>query len=162
MNKINLALAVIIFLISSCSEKKQTMDKAADSLVVATTPKLELYTLTNKNGLTMTVTNFGGRIVTLLVPDKDGKMGDVVLGYDSLEKYLKFSGVYGAMIGRYGNRIAKGKFKLDGVEYQLSVNNGVNTLHGGPKGFHNQFWNVTPIKNGEANALEMHYKSVDG
>src|SRR6185295_5190573 len=91
------------------------------------------------------------------------KMGDVVLGYDSLEKYLASGGgVYGAMIGRYGNRIAKGKFKLDGVDYQLSINNGVNTLHGGPKGFHNQFWAVTPVKNGEANALEMHYKSVDG
>ena len=138
------------------------MDKATDSLAVATSPELELYTLTNKNGIVMTVTNFGGRIVTLLVPDKNGKMNDVVLGYDSLQKYLKSGGVYGAVIGRYGNRIAKGKFKVDGTEYQLAVNNGINSLHGGPKGFHNQFWQTMPVKNGESDALELRYKSVDG
>ncbi len=153
--------ALVISICASCSEKKPTtMEKASDTTAI--TPKLELYTLTNKNGLTMTVTNYGGRIVTLLIPDKNGKMSDVVLGYDSLEKYLTNGGVYGAMIGRYGNRIAKGKFKVEGVEYQLAVNNGINSLHGGPKGFHNQFWQAKPFKNGEADALELHYKSVDG
>ena len=152
---------LIVILSSSCFEKIQSMDKAADSVAVVV-PNLELYTLTNKNGLTMTVTNFGGRIVTLLVPDKNGQMDDVVLGYDSLEKYLTNGGVYGAMIGRFGNRIAKGKFKVDGVEYQLAINNGINSLHGGPKGFHNQFWQTVPIKNNESDALELRYKSVDG
>lgn len=110
----------------------------------------------------MTVTNYGGRIVTLLVPDKNGKMSDVVLGFDSLKRYLVGSHVYGALIGRFGNRIAKGKFKLEGAEYQLAINNGINSLHGGPKGFHNQFWQAEPFQNGDDDAVELRYKSVDG
>lgn len=136
------------------------MEKPSDTTAIA--QNLEVYTLTNKNGMKMTVTNFGGRIVTLLVPDKTGNMSDVVLGFDSLKQYLAGSHVYGAMIGRFGNRIAKGKFKIDGTEYQLAVNNGVNSLHGGPKGFHNQFWQATPIKNGDVDALALRYRSVDG
>ena len=161
MNKIITSLFVII-LCSSCSEKKQTMDKAIDSLAVVTAPKLEVYSFANKNGITMTVTNFGGRIISLVVPDKNGKPGDVVLGFDSAKQYVTGGGVYGATIGRFGNRIGKGKFKIDGAEYQLAINNGINSLHGGPTGFHKQFWQATPIKNGEANALELRYKSVDG
>jgi aldose 1-epimerase len=161
MKQIIIAMLAFISCVS-CSEKKQNMDKSTDSLALVTMPELELYSLTNKNGLAMTVTNFGGRIVTLLVPDKNGEIEDVVLGYDSLKKYLTEGGVYGALIGRFGNRIAKGKFKIDGAEYNLAVNNGVNSLHGGPTGFHNQYWDATEIKNGEADALELHYKSIDG
>ena len=160
MNKLIVILFLTIFY-SSCSEKKQTaMEKTSDTTAI--TPRLEMYALTNKNGLTMTVTNYGGRILTLNVPDKNGKMDDVVLGYDSLPKYLTGGGVYGAMIGRFGNRIAKGRFTIDSTEYQLAINNGINSLHGGPKGFHNQFWQATPIKNGDADALELRYKSLEG
>lgn len=106
----------------------------------------------------MTVTNFGGRIVTLQVPDKNGKLDDIVLGYDSLKQYLTGNPYYGAMIGRYGNRIAKGKFTLDGKEYQLATNNGPNALHGGPKGFHNVYWQIEP----QPQALQMTYISKDG
>ncbi len=160
MNRIIITSLIIIFY-SSCSEKKQTaMETTSDTTAI--TPKLELYTLSNKNGMKMTVTNYGGRIVTLMVPDKKGNFGDVVLGFDSLKQYLEGSHVYGALIGRYGNRIAKGKFKIDSAEYQLAINNGVNSLHGGPKGFHNQFWQARPFKNGDADALELIYKSVDG
>ena len=162
MNKFIIILLLTIFY-SSCSEKKPpAMDKASDTLTADSTPTLEVYSLANKNGLTMTVTNYGGRIVTLLVPDKNGKMSDVVLGFDSLKRYLVGSHVYGALIGRFGNRIAKGKFKLDGAEYQLAINNGINSLHGGPKGFHNQFWQAEPFQKGDDDAVELRYKSVDG
>jgi len=120
---------------------------------------LKSYTLTNANGMKMEVTNFGGRIVSLFVPDKNGKMGDVVLGYDSLKQYLHGNLYFGAMIGRYGNRIAKGKFSLNGKEYQLPQNNGENSLHGGPIGFHNAYWKVTPVNN---HSLKMTYRSKDG
>lgn len=162
MNKFIIILLLTIFY-SSCSEKKPpAMDKASDTLTADSTPTLEVYSLANKNGLTMTVTNYGGRIVTLLVPDKNGNMSDVVLGFDSLKRYLVGSHVYGALIGRFGNRIAKGKFKLEGAEYQLAINNGINSLHGGPKGFHNQFWQAEPFQKGDDDAVELRYKSVDG
>ncbi len=129
-----------------------------DSL--AAQPKV--YSLQNKNGLKMSVTNFGGRIISFWVPDKNGSMGNIVLGYDSVSQYLTGNPYFGAMIGRYGNRIAKGKFSLEGKEYQLATNNGANALHGGPKGFHNQYWQATPRKNIEGDALELRYQSVDG
>ena len=124
--------------------------------------QLKLFTLRNSAGITMTVTNFGGRIVSLLVPDKTGSFGDIVLGYDSLKQYLTGNPYFGAMIGRYGNRIALGKFSLNGKEYQLATNNGANALHGGPGGFHNKLWEVEQ-KNSEAGeSLVMTVVSPDG
>ncbi|MEK6783171.1 MAG: aldose epimerase family protein [Bacteroidota bacterium] len=136
------------------------MEKTRDTTALA--PTLEVYTLRNKNGAMMTVTNFGARIMTLWVPDKTGSLGDVVLGYDSVSQYPEGNSYFGAMIGRYGNRIANGKFNLDGAEFSLTTNNGPNTLHGGPKGFHNQYWLAKPFKNKGADALEFRYKSPDG
>lgn len=129
-------------------------------MIAETSPadSLKSFTLTNANGVKMEVTNYGGRIVSLFVPDKDGKAEDVVLGYDSLRQYLTGNLYFGAMIGRYGNRIAKGKFSLNGKEYQLALNNGANALHGGPRGFHQVYWNVVP----KENSLEMTYRSADG
>ncbi len=102
-----------------------------------------LYILKNKNNMQVAITNYGGRIVALQVPDSKGVFTDVVLGYDSLQHYLsKPEAYFGALIGRYGNRIAKGQFALDGTTYQLPVNNGANSLHGGPQGFHNQVWDA--------------------
>jgi aldose 1-epimerase len=104
----------------------------------------DLYILKNSNGMTAAVTNFGGRIVGLWVPDKNGKMTDVVVGFKSLQEYIDAGERYfGAAIGRYGNRIAKGRFTLDGKEYTLFKNNGPNTLHGGKKGFHDIVWTAT-------------------
>jgi len=120
---------------------------------------LKLFTLSNSNGLKMTVTNYGGRIISLFVPDKNGKLGDVVLGYDSLKQYLTGNLYFGAMIGRYGNRIANGKFSLNGKKYQLIQNNGVNSLHGGPKGLHGVYWNLTQLS---GSSIKMTYRSVDG
>jgi len=104
----------------------------------------------------------GGKIVSLEVPDKNGQMGDVVTGYDTLAQYIKGNAYFGAMIGRYGNRIAKGKFTLEGKEYQLATNNGANALHGGPNGFHNVDWIFNPKTTPEGEAVEMTYLSKDG
>ncbi|MBB6128913.1 aldose epimerase family protein [Mucilaginibacter lappiensis] len=118
-----------------------------------------LYTLKNKNGITATFTNYGGRIVSLLVPDKNGKLTDVVLGFESVEGFEKSTEpYYGATIGRYGNRIAKGKFKIDGKEYQSSINNTPNTLHGGKNGYQSVVWDGKQI---DSSTVEFTYLSKD-
>ncbi len=105
--------------------------------------KTNLYILKNKNNMQAAFTNYGGRLVSLLVPDSSGKLVDVVVGFDSVEGFEKSTEPYfGATIGRYGNRIAKGKFSIDGKEYTLATNNGVNTLHGGKKGFQYVVWDA--------------------
>jgi aldose 1-epimerase len=120
---------------------------------------VKLYILKNKN-ITAAITNYGGRVVSLMVPDKKGELKDVVLGYDSLKNYQTLKETfYGAIIGRYGNRIAKGKFKIDGKSYQLDINDGVNTLHGGFHGFYSKVWDAKQLN---ANTLELTYVSKDG
>lgn len=121
---------------------------------------VELYTLVNKNSATALITNYGGRLVSLYVPDAKNGFTDVVLGYDSLESYQKKGEpFFGASIGRFGNRIAKGKFSLDGKAYQLELNDGVNTLHGGSSGFYGQVWDAKKIND---QTLELSYFSKDG
>ena len=102
----------------------------------------KLYTLKNKNGMQVEISSYGGIITRLLAPDKNGQLDDVVLGFDKLEDYQNDHPYFGAIIGRYGNRIAKGKFTIDGQEYSLATNNGANALHGGPTGFHKHLWQV--------------------
>jgi len=119
------------------------------------------YTVTNKNGVEMNVINYGAIITSLKTPDKNGVMGDIVLGFDSIGGYLNGSPFFGAVVGRYGNRIAKGKFKLDGKEYTLAVNNPPNSLHGGVKGFDKVIWNVEEISVPEGPALKLTYLSKD-
>ena len=106
---------------------------------------LNLYVLKNKNGVEAAFSNYGQRLVSLMVPDKNGKIEDIVLGYSSLDKYQTNSGYFGATIGRYGNRIAKGKFEIDGVTYELAQNNNGNHLHGGVKGFESVVWVVDSV-----------------
>lgn len=119
----------------------------------------DLYILKNKNGASAAITSFGGKLVSLLVPDKNGKLTDVVVGFKDVEGYQKAgSAYYGALIGRYGNRIGKSKFKLDGKEYTLAANNGPNTLHGGNKGFDKVVWNAKQLGD---SALELTYLSKD-
>lgn len=117
------------------------------------------YTISNSQGMKLLLTGWGGKIMSLFVPDKNGKTGDVVLGYDSAEEYLKGNLYFGAIIGRFGNRIARGKFSLEGKDYQLCINNEPNTLHGGIKGFHNVMWNVKPVTHDGNQALELTYRS---
>jgi len=121
-----------------------------------------LYTLTNGNGITVKITNYGGIITSILVPDKSGRMGDIVLGYDSLDQYIAGSPYFGAIVGRYANRIAKGKFTLGGKTYSLAVNNGNNSLHGGLKGFDKVVWDAAEITDSTVARLELNYLSKDG
>ena len=121
--------------------------------------KTDLYILKNSNGMQAAITNFGGRLVSLLVPDKDGKLTDVVIGFDSVLQYQASTEPYfGATIGRYGNRIAKGKFTLDGKQYLLATNNGTNSLHGGKKGFQYVIWDAKQMGD---SVLELTYLAKD-
>ncbi|MDO7877074.1 aldose epimerase family protein [Hymenobacter sp. ASUV-10] len=124
--------------------------------------EVQLFTLANKAGMKATITNYGGIVTSLLVPDKAGQLGDVVLGYDNLTDYQKDSPYFGALIGRYGNRIAKGKFTLDGKAYQVPVNNGPNSLHGGLRGFDKRVWQATPGTSADGPTLTLTYLSKDG
>jgi len=121
-----------------------------------------LFTLRNAQGAEARISNYGGLVVSLKVPDKHGKLGDVVLGYDKLSDYIKDTPYFGALIGRYGNRIAKGKFVLDGKEYTLATNNYPNALHGGIKGFDKVVWEPTFLVSKEGPALKLKYLSKDG
>ena len=136
--------------------KKQSFGKTSDGRPV------DLYTLTNQKGMEVAITNFGGVVVSLKVPDRTGKFDDVVLGYDSLDGYLTNKASLGALIGRYGNRIAHGKFTLNGQTYTLPKNDGDNTLHGGPEGFNKKLWTAKDVSSAKGQALELTYLSADG
>ena len=124
---------------------------------------VDLYTLRNSKGVEAKITNYGGIVVSLKVPDRNGKFDDVVLGFNDLESYLTKNDPYmGALIGRYGNRIAKGRFTLNGVEYKLAVNNGENHLHGGLKGFDKVVWTGREMKTPAGPAVVLTYLSKDG
>lgn len=126
----------------------------------------DLYTLTNENGMEVCFTNFGGRIVSIMVPDKDGKMIDVCLGHDSIADYIRYGYQgcnFGALIGRYGNRIKDGKFILDGIEYQLPRNNDGNCLHGGGEvAFHNRMWDAQLVSNSSITFTTISEDGEDG
>ncbi|MFW6381129.1 MAG: aldose epimerase family protein, partial [Bacillota bacterium] len=121
-----------------------------------------LYTLTNDKGMEMKVTNYGGRITALKVPDKEGELVDVVLGFDKLQEYLDNPNNFGAAIGRYGNRIADGQFTLDGKTYHLAQNNGDNHLHGGFVGFDARVWNIKAVEEKGELSVVLTYVSQDG
>ena len=129
--------------------------------------EVQLFTLTNANGVKASITNFGGILTSLMVPDKDGKLGDVILGFDNVGGYqspefLKSGPYFGALIGRYGNRIKDGKFTLDGKAYTLAKNNGTNTLHGGKVGFDKVVWQAESGTSAEGQSLKLTYLSKDG
>lgn len=161
-----LATLCLALSFSACNpkaDKGATNSTQQDSLKYSTTidgKAVKLYTLKNKQGASVSITNYGGRVVSLLVPDKNNKLTDVVLGYDSIGAYRKKGEpFFGALIGRYGNRIGKGKFTLDGKEYQLQLNDGVNTLHGGTDGFFGKVWDAKQL---DSTKLELSYVSKDG
>jgi aldose 1-epimerase len=136
--------------------QKEAYGKTAEQEAV------ELYTLTNAKGASVKIITYGGIVTSLKVPDRNGKMGDVVLGFDNLESYLKSNPFFGALVGRYGNRIAKGKFTLDGKEYTLARNNDPNHLHGGLKGFDKVVWKAKEIAGKNGPGLALSYVSKDG
>ncbi|MBU6299200.1 MAG: galactose mutarotase, partial [Alphaproteobacteria bacterium] len=121
-----------------------------------------IYTLTNKNGLEARIMTYGATLVALKAPDRNGHMADIVLGFDSLEPYVAGVPFYGATIGRFANRIANGRFTLDGVTYQLPKNDGPNSLHGGTKGFDKRVWTAQPAEGKDGPELKLTYVSADG
>ena len=160
----NLALwAVSALFVAACTPKAE---QPTDSGLLRTNfqtevggKKTDLYTLRNKNNMEVCVTNFGGRIVSVMVPDKDGKMQDVVLGFDSIQDYISKPSDFGASIGRYANRINQGRFTLDSIEYQLPQNNYGHCLHGGPNGFQYRVFDAVQLNPQE---VELTYVAADG
>ncbi len=124
--------------------------------------QVRVYTLTNRRGVQTRITNFGGNVLSLSVPDRRGKMGDVVLGFNEVSRYQKDSPYFGALIGRYGNRIARGRFTLDGQTYSLPINNTPNSLHGGTVGFDKRIWNSHAIRSRNSVGVELRLFSPSG
>ena len=124
--------------------------------------KVGVFHLRNASGMEVDVITYGGAVQSIKVPDKNGHIADVALGFDNLNDYLHTDTYFGALIGRYGNRIAKGEFALDGKTYHLPINNGPNTLHGGPKGFNTKVWAASPIETPNAVGVELTLWSPDG
>jgi aldose 1-epimerase len=123
---------------------------------------VEIYTLRNSSGMEARIMTYGGTVTSLKTPDKNGRFDDVVLGHDNLERYIKSSPYFGALIGRYGNRVANGEFTLGGNTHTLAANNGPNHLHGGLNGFDKVVWNAKPVETQHGSALELTYLSKDG
>lgn len=167
LHRLPLTILVIASLFSSCGPKKETA-ASKPSITITSRPfaadeegrAIIAYTIANAQGMSLTAINYGGIVTELMVPDKNGNVANVALGLDSLHQYQKASPYFGAIIGRYGNRIANGEFTLDNVQYSLAKNNGPNTLHGGNHGFDKQFWDVTvPV---DSTTLVFTYTSLNG
>ncbi|WP_352421457.1 aldose epimerase family protein [Proteiniphilum sp.] len=165
-NRLILLLAIIV--IAGCTNKQKEAPaeettlsglKKSDFQTVVNGDSVNLYVLKNGNGAEVAVTNYGGRIVSVMVPDRDGKLQDVVLGFDNIDDYVNIDNNFGATIGRYGNRIAHGKIIVDGVEYELPQNNFGHTLHGGPEGFDSKVFNA--VQPNEQSVV-LTYLSKDG
>ena len=159
MKKTSFLLITFAFLLfQGCGTNKSEKNQENMNM----TDKLKVFTLTNKHGAEVKITNFGGKVMSLQVPDKNGNLGDVVLGYEKPEDYIDGEPYFGALIGRYGNRIDKGRFTLEGETYQLPQNNGPNHLHGGPEGFHNVIWEAKLKDDKSPQSLHLTYVSKDG
>jgi aldose 1-epimerase len=156
-----LALAVI----GGCARRESSMTSSFSRAPFGRTPggqAVELFTLTNRHGLELRATNYGGVIVSLRTPDRTGQLGDIVLGLTDLDGYLRGTPYFGALIGRYGNRIARGRFSLDGRTYRLAINDGPNHLHGGVTGFDRRVWAAEPVATDSGAAVAFAYTSPDG
>src|SRR4249920_2950007 len=123
--------------------------------------QVELFTLTNAHGLEIRAMTYGAIVISIRTPDRTGTPADIVLGFDSLAGYLAGSPYFGAIVGRYANRIAAGQFILDGVTYHLARNNGPNSLHGGARGFDKMLWSGEPFQNDSAAGVRLRYESPD-
>jgi aldose 1-epimerase len=159
-----LALAAGAALLAGCAGPA-TPESQIPKAPFGATPEgqaVDIYTLRNNSGAEARIMTYGGILVSLKVPDKNGHLGDVVLGYDNLDAYVKNSPYFGAMIGRYGNRIARGHFTLDGVTYTLATNNYPNALHGGLKGFDKRVWSASTLDSSDGQQLILSYLSKDG
>ena len=166
INKFTLIACIAIAMLSSCTAQKSNenltesgLNPAKFDTIIDGTKAVKLYTLKNENGMEVCVTNFGGRIVSIMVPDKAGKMQDVVLGFDNVADYINVPSDFGASIGRYANRINKGIIVIDNDSIQLPQNNFGHCLHGGPKGWQYQVYEAKQIND---QTLELTMNSADG
>lgn len=168
-----IVVLLLLFFMMSCAPKSEQGSESSNvpdtSKGISSEPfgklsdgtPISLYTMRNANGMTMQVMNYGGIVTSLKTPDRNGTLVDVVLGYDSLEAYEKKNRFFGALVGRYGNRIANGKFVLDGKEFALVQNNNDNHIHGGRKGFDKVVWKIEEAPSNEGVALKLSYLSKD-
>ena len=141
---------------SKMSIRKESFGQTTDG------KRVDLYTLTNANGLRARITNYGAILVSLEVPDRHGRLADITLGYDTLDGYIKRGSFFGATVGRYANRIGGARFVLNGIEYKLAANNKPNHIHGGRKGFDKVVWDAKELRTTDAVAVELAYLSKDG
>ncbi|MBX2821618.1 MAG: galactose mutarotase [Rhodothermaceae bacterium] len=162
---------LVFFVLAGCQngEEETTTDTRTLNMVTAVPfgsmpdgREATLFTLTNSSGMEVRITNYGGTITSIRVPDRDGTMGEVTLGYDSLEKYVAGSPFFGCITGRFANRIAKGQFTLNGESYSLATNNGPNHLHGGLEGFDKKLWDAEHFSEEGKSGVVMTYTSPDG
>lgn len=164
MNKSLFILAAILLFFTACtSQQKKDVTLSGlspkDFQTTVDGKSTDLFVLKNKQGMEVCITNYGGRIVSVMVPDRNGEMQDVVLGFDSIQDYLNIPTNFGATIGRYGNRINQGRISVEGIEYQLPQNNYGHCLHGGPEGFDTRIFDAKQLNE---QALELSYLSKDG
>jgi aldose 1-epimerase len=163
-----MGLIVIIIFSSSCKNKTTEEQKEPETAInteffglMPDSDSAYLYTFTSDEDIVVKITNYGGIVTEIIAPDRDGNPGNIALGFDNLEQYLAGHPNFGALIGRFGNRIAKGMFTLDGVTYTLAINNGPNTLHGGIVGFDDVLWDPEIVETDNGQALQLTYLSVD-
>jgi aldose 1-epimerase len=158
------AIMILFIVPLSCTQNKKENNMIEKALYGKLPDGREVYqyTLKNKSGAIMKVINYGAIVTSLTAPDRSGKYEEVILGYDSLEAYIADKTFFGSIVGRYGNRIGKGKFKLEGKEYQLALNDGPNNLHGGKVGFNKVLWDAKEVQGTKEPTLELTYVSVDG
>src|SRR2546421_5552478 len=160
------ALAVVVLGAAACRSTRQPLMRTRITRTAFGTTAdgkpVELFTITNAHGVEVRIMTYGATVVSLRTPDRGGHLGDIVLGYPTLAGYLAQSPYFGAIVGRYGNRIAKGRFSLDGKTYQLATNNGPNHLHGGVKGFDKVVWKAESFKNKDGAGVTLTRDSPDG
>ncbi len=159
---LSMAFAILMVSLISCQQKANRSVKKSNFGVTSEGDSVFAYTLKNANKVSMTVLNYGGVIQSIKTPDKNGKMGDVLLGFDNIKDYQEYSPYFGALIGRFGNRIGKGTFTLNDSTYHVPINDGPNSLHGGKKGFDKRIWQVDPFVTDSTEGLHLHYLSKDG
>ena len=162
MKRLLLLPPLLFGVIAAASASQQPSTTSKPFGMTTDGKEVMLYTLKNTKGATATISNYGGTVVSLTMPDRNGQFGDVVLGFKKLADYEKKSPYFGCLVGRYGNRIAKGTFTLDGKAYHLAINNPPNSLHGGLRGFDKVIWGATPMETKEGPALKLTYTSRDG
>ena len=159
------ALSCLTSVLMSIASVSNAASASVDSAVwgkTAAGEEVTLFTLKNANGMEAQITNWGGYIVSLKAPDKNGQFADVVLGFDSLDGYLAKNPFFGCITGRYANRIGGASFKIDGVEHKITANSGKHQLHGGKEGFDKKLWAAKPIQTGTDIGVKLTYTSADG